>query len=93
MHMKTTFLNYSVIIEPDTETGTNKPGFTAYCPALGIADDGKTIEKALKNITKMIAFHLDCLAAEGAEIPTPTSSGGMLTSVQVPFPSRVAISI
>lgn len=82
--MKTTLLNYSVIIEPDTETGTNKPGFTAYCPALGIADDGDTIEKALKNIKKTIIFHLDCLREEGEPIPAP-SLQGILTNVQVSF--------
>lgn len=48
--MQTKVLNYRIIIEPDQETGTNKPGFTAYCPTLGIADDGDTVEEALKNI-------------------------------------------
>ena len=43
--MQTTILNYRVIVEPDTQTGTDKPGFTALCPTLGVADDGDTVEE------------------------------------------------
>lgn len=86
--MKTSLLNYTVIIEPDTETGTNKPGFSAYCPALGVADDGDTIEETLNNIKKTIEFHLDCLAEEGEEIPTPSSAQGLMTNIQVSAPVR-----
>jgi len=82
--MKTTLLNYSVIIEPDAETGTNKPVFSAYCPALGIADYGNTIDQALKRIKKTIEFHLECLQQEGEPIPE-SSAQGILTNVQVSF--------
>lgn len=91
--MKTTLLNYSIIIEPDTETGTNKPGYTAYCPVLGVADDGDTIEEAQLNIKKTIEFHLACLAKEGEEIPAPSSPQGFLTTVQIPFSGRPTFSI
>lgn len=79
--MKTTILNYSIVIDPDTETGTEKPGFTAYCPALGIADDGNTVEEALANIQKTIKFHLSCLTEEGETIPSPNSNRSFLTNV------------
>jgi predicted RNase H-like HicB family nuclease len=84
--MKTTILNYSIVIDPDTETGSNKPGFTAYCPGLGIADDGDTVEEALLNIQKTIEFHLQCLAQEGEEIPSPSSPRSFLTHIQVQAP-------
>ena len=88
--MKSKVLNYSIIIEPDTETGTNKPGFSAHCPALGIADDGNTVEEALANIKKTIKFHLDCLAEEGKKIPISTSAQSFLTNIQVTAPANYA---
>lgn len=62
--METKILNYRIIIEPDTETGTEKPGFSALCPTLGIAADGDTIEEALIEIKSLIRFHLKCLNEE-----------------------------
>ncbi|OGV96145.1 hypothetical protein A2W24_05265 [Microgenomates group bacterium RBG_16_45_19] len=86
--MKTKILDFPVIIEPDFETGTGKPGFSAYCPTLGVADDGETIDEALRNIQSTIKFHLDCLVDEGERVPA--GSRGIFTSVQVPFSGRLA---
>lgn len=88
--MKTTILNYRIIVEPDEETGTGKPGFTAYCPTLGIADDGNTVEKALKNIKTLIVFHLECLAKEKEEIPAPDNDEGLITNLKIKIPSRLS---
>lgn len=62
-------LNYQVIIYPDKTVGSNKPCFTAYCPVLEVADNGRTIEEALENIKDLIKFHLECLEKEKASIP------------------------
>ena len=86
--MKTKILDFPVIIEPDTEVGTGKAGFSAYCPTMGVADDGATIEDALKNIQATIKFHLECLAEEGEAVPL--GHKGIFTSVQVPFSGRLA---
>ena len=59
--MKTKFLDYRIIVSPDTQTGTGKAVYTASCPTLGVADDGDTVEEALKNIHNLITFHLGCL--------------------------------
>ena len=48
--METKTLNYRIIIEPDIYPDTKKQCFNAYCPTLGLADYGKTVEDALKNI-------------------------------------------
>lgn len=84
--METKILNYRIIIEPDTETGTDKPGFTAICPTLNIAADGNTVEEAMKEIKSLIKFHLKCLAEEGSEIPEPDSIEGLVTNVSIERP-------
>jgi predicted RNase H-like HicB family nuclease len=60
--------NYQVIIYPDKTEG-GKDCFTAFSPALGIADYGETVEEAFKNIKSLIKFHLECLKKEKAQIP------------------------
>lgn len=75
--------SYKVFIFPDRETGDGKRGFTAYVPKLGIADDGYTIEEALKNIHSLIKFHLESLIAEAEPIPAPDSEEALVTSARV----------
>ena len=84
--MKT--FNYRIIVEPDERTGTNKPCFTAYCPTLGLADDGDTLQEALENIKRLINFHIENLAAEGKEIPFDETSKDVITSVSVEVPIK-----
>jgi len=62
-------LTYRVVVEPDKRVGARQQCFTAYCPTLGLADDGDTLEEALKNVKALIKFHVESLAAEGEEIP------------------------
>lgn len=86
--MKASVLNYRVIVEPDYETGTNNPGFSAFCPTLGLADDGDTVEEALKNIKKMIIFHLKCLKEEGEVIPSADRDDALITNLSVDLPTN-----
>ena len=67
--IKKNVLDYQVIIFPDTIIGSNKRCFTAYCPVLELADNGSSIEEALKNISSLIKFHLECLKKEKLDIP------------------------
>lgn len=62
-------LNYQVIIYPDRTVGSNKFCFTAFCPALEVADSGKSIEEAFENVKSLIRFHLECLKKEKTAIP------------------------
>ena len=84
--MKTVILNYRVVVEPDQEIGTGKPCYTAYCPTLRIADFGKTVDKALANMKKMIKFHLDCLIEEKDKIPPPDKEDGLVTNFKIEVP-------
>lgn len=81
-------LNYRIVIEPDKRTGTNKPCFTAYCPTLGLADDGDTIEEALKNIKELIDFHVKSLVSESKEVPSDEVSKDVITSVSIENPAK-----
>jgi predicted RNase H-like HicB family nuclease len=76
-------LDFRVIIKPDQRTGSNKPCYVAHCPTLGIADDGDTVEEALKNIRDTIIFHLQCLQEEGKEVPVDHPHEELVTNTQV----------
>lgn len=78
--METKALNYRIIIEPDTRTGTNEPGYSAYCATLGLGDGGDTIEEAIANIKKLIEFHLECLIKEKRPIPVDSDDEIVLTT-------------
>ncbi len=60
---------YRVILSHDAETGQ----CVAEVPALDIADYGADSAEALSSVQEMIAFHLECLALEGDEIPREQS--------------------
>jgi len=84
-------LNYLIVIEPDIRLGTNKPCFSVFCPVLGLADSGDTIEEAVSNMEKLIRFHLNCLAKEGELIPIERPEKGLISTVQVSVPKLAEI--
>ena len=91
--MEKNVLNYRVIIEPDERTGTNESCFTAYCPKLGIADDGETIEEALASIKEGIRCYLEALVKDGEEVPAPDNiEEGLVTSTRISLPKKVKIT-
>lgn len=67
--MKHKVANYTVVIEKQKRTGTNKTCYMAYVPILGIATEADTIEQAEKAINSLIQFHIESLTEEGASIP------------------------
>ena len=81
-------LNYLIIIQPDQRTGTNDPCFSVYCPILGLAESGDTIEEAMANMKKLIQFHLECLASEKELIPREGINDEMIGKIQVVVPSK-----
>lgn len=93
MATEKTVLNYRVIVEPDERTGTNEPCFSAYCPTLGVADDGDTIDEALENIKEGIKCYLEALAKEGKEVPRPDNlQAGIISGVTVKLPGKFIFS-
>ncbi len=81
--------NYNVIVTPDRRSGTGELCYSVQCPALGLADEGETIDEALKNIKQLVTFHLQSIAAEGEVIEDEANERSLLTSVRVSFQPNV----
>lgn len=86
--METKILNYRIIIEPDKQTGTGKPGFTAVCPTLGVADDGDTIEEAIKNVRGAIKAYVDSLVKDKLPVPVDQTDKEIVTTTQISINQR-----
>jgi predicted RNase H-like HicB family nuclease len=91
--MQKTVLNYRVIVEPDTRVGTNEKCFSAYCPTLGIADDGDTIDGVLESMKEGIQCYVEALTKEGKDVPEPDNlSEGLVSGISISIPGRLNIS-
>lgn len=89
--MERCVLNYRVIIKPDKQTGTGKPGFTALCPTLGVADDGDTIEEALKNVRGAIKAYIDSLIEDKLPVPVDEPEKDIVTTTQINVKGRLQL--
>ncbi len=77
--------HYRLVVEKEAVAGKkNRTVFNAYCPTLGLADWGSTIDIAITNITKLISFHIESLAAFGHRIPNEHDATTVVTSVSIP---------
>lgn len=79
--MQTRALNYRIIIEPEKQG--KKTIYNAYCPTLGLADYGDSIDEAIKNIKALVKFHVESLLAEELEVPQENTSEELITSTTV----------
>lgn len=79
--MQKRVLNYRIIIEP--EKMGKKTVYNAYCPTLGLADYGDSIDEALKNIQALIKFHIKSLLEDGLEVPTENTTEEVITATTV----------
>lgn len=83
--MKTRHLhNYRLIIEKELMSKGKRAIYNAYCPALGLADFGSTIDSAIANITKLISFHIESLVVLGHPVPDERDATTIITSVSIP---------
>lgn len=80
--MQTKVLNYRVIIEPETYADGSKV-YNAYCPTLGVADYGDSVEEVLKSIKDGISLAIESLSKESKEIPTDNIEDQIVTSVKI----------
>lgn len=89
--MKQNIANYTVVINKERRTGTNKSCYSAYVPTLGIATDADSLDKVQKEIQTLIQFHLECLAKEGEKIVVETSEV-LVARSQVILPQNAQIA-
>lgn len=87
--MQTKVLNYRIIVSPDKETGTGKPGYTAISPTLGVADDGNTIEEALANVSGSIKAYVDSLVEDKKPVPVDQPEKDIVTTAQISVSPRL----
>ncbi|MBI2017598.1 type II toxin-antitoxin system HicB family antitoxin [Candidatus Daviesbacteria bacterium] len=52
-----------------------KTVYNAYCPTLGVADYGDSIDEALKSIKDGIELAIEVLRDEGQEVPVQMVDG------------------
>ena len=90
--MRTKILNYRIIVNPDTQTGTGKFGFTALCPTLGVADDGDTVEQALTNVKDAIQVYIDSLVEDNKTLPIDRPEHDIVTTTQVNAPHHFQLA-
>lgn len=87
--MKTKVLNYRIIVTPDKQTGTGKLGFTALCPTLGVADDGDTVEEALRNVRGAIKAYVSSLVEDKQAVPVDEPEYDIITTTQIDAPPKL----
>lgn len=80
--MEKAVLNYRVIIEP--EKIGRKTVYNAYCPSLGVADYGDSIEEVLKSMKDGIKLAIECLLEEKRDVPKDNIEEQVITSVRIP---------
>lgn len=88
--MQRKVLNYRIIIEP--EKMGKKIVYNAYCPTLGVADYGDSIDEVLKSIKDGIELALECLTEEGKELPVDNIQFQTVTTTEVKIPSGAKVS-
>ena len=79
--MQTRVLNYRIIVEPEKQG--KKTVYNAYCPTLGLADYGDSIDQAIKNIKALIKFHIESLLERRLDVPQEDVSEEIITSTTV----------
>ncbi|MBI2338198.1 type II toxin-antitoxin system HicB family antitoxin [Candidatus Daviesbacteria bacterium] len=89
--MQKRILNYRIIIEP--EKMGRKTVYNAYCPTLGVADYGDSIDEALKSIKDGIELAIECMKDEGKEIPMDNTEEQVVitTKVKAPPDARIVV--
>ena len=89
--MQRKVLNYRVIIEPEKYPDGSKV-YNAYCPTLGVADYGDSVEEVMESIRDGITLAVESLAKEKKEIPQDKIEEQIVTSTQVEVPANAKAS-
>lgn len=84
-------LSYRIIIEP--EKMGKKVLYNAYCPTLGVADYGDSVDEVLKSIKDGIELAIEYLAGEGKEIPVDNTAEQVVVTTKVKAPADAKLMV
>lgn len=85
--MEQQVLNFRVIIEP--EKMGKKVVYNAYCPTLGVADYGDSVEAVLQSMKDGIALAVECLKEEENEVKGDNVNEQLITTITIPSSSSL----
>lgn len=88
--MQTQILNYRIIIEPEKQG--KKTVYNAYCPTLGVADYGDSIDEVLESIKDGIKLAIEYLIDKKEEVPVDQIDSQLVTSAQIKAPAGAVIA-
>lgn len=88
--MQSNILSYRIIVEPEKQG--KRTVYNAYCPTLGVADYGDSIDEVLKSIKDGIELALECLVEEGKEVPVDAPEKSVVVTAQVKAPHGAKLS-
>lgn len=89
--MEAKVLNYRIIIEPEKYPDGSQV-YNAYCPTLGVADYGDSVEEVLKSIKEGMLLAIESLAKEKREIPTDNIEEQIVTSAKIKLPPKLKVA-
>lgn len=86
--MEAKVLNYRVIIEPERYPNGSKV-YNGYCPTLGVADYGDSVEQVLESIKDGILLAVESLVKKGKEVPTDNLEDQIVASTKISLPPKL----
>lgn len=89
--MQKQVLNYRIIIEP--EKMGKRVVYNAYCPTLGVADYGDSIDEVLKSIKDGIELAIEYLKDEDQEVPVDNVKQQVVVNTEVSVPQDTKIFV
>ena len=74
-------MGFSVVIIPEGKL------FSAWCPDVDVASQGKTVKVALANLKEALELHLECLSSSELKEIRNRQENRLTTTIQIPVPA------
>lgn len=89
--MEIKFLDYHIVIEPDIQEDTGDRVYSAFCPNLGVAAWGKTVDETITHAKEAIESYVKSFTQHGKPIPSlrPGEEIVVRTQIRLPKGARV----
>ncbi|MFH0954649.1 MAG: type II toxin-antitoxin system HicB family antitoxin [Candidatus Micrarchaeota archaeon] len=74
-------MGFSVVIIPEGKS------FSAWCPDVDVASQGKTVKESLTNLKEALELHLECLSSRELNEIRKRQENRLTTTIQIPVPA------